>query len=236
MLFVCLYHHSPTQLILVFVHCATTGNIIGTLFCLHQTSSPGSDFPFALALSFPRRSRIGPKEGRRRGQISEPKRKIMAPGPSPRPLPQAPPPSPQHPHRLPRDRAQSPSSSLPQPSLPSPSSSPQRRATANGRTTSTRLEPVLEGDPRLLVDVQQQQRPAPLLLSNDQVRRRGSSPGLGRQRSKYFEQAFGSPRDVPEQEDKVRGQAIVLADLKTNVVVSSSHHSFFIPQKRITDH
>lgn len=53
------------------------------------------------------------------------------------------------------------------------------------------------------------------------MRRRGSSPGLGRQRSRYFEHAFGTSRDTAELEERVKSQAMVIAELKTSVFVSN---------------
>lgn len=80
----------------------------------------------------------------------------------------------------------------------------------------TRLEPVPESDSRTVLH--DALKPAPLLQA-EQVRRRGSSPGLGRQKSKYFEQVFGTSTDMAEMEERIRGQTMVHAELKTSVFV-----------------
>lgn len=78
--------------------------------------------------------------------------------------------------------------------------------------TTTRLEPVMEGDAKFLPHME---KPPP----GEQLRMKISSPALSRHRSRYFERALGSPRELEEETQNVRAQAIVLAEIKTNVIV-----------------
>jgi hypothetical protein len=50
------------------------------------------------------------------------------------------------------------------------------------------------------------------------TRRAQSKPDLGKQRSHYFEDAF-SVKDANPAKTRVRSEAIVMADVKTNVIV-----------------
>ena len=139
--------------------------------------------------------------------------------PSPRPLPELPPPS-----------AAKQTSSI-------PSTSHGRRA-----RMPSRLEPVVEGDVRFLREVRQ---PPPgdsrgsttntsAIGGHQDRRRRAASPSLSKQRSLYFEQAFGSERSGENEgvDQGPRDRATVLAEVKTNVFVRArafgelSHASF----------
>ncbi|KAK7213577.1 hypothetical protein V2G26_020755 [Clonostachys chloroleuca] len=79
--------------------------------------------------------------------------------------------------------------------------------------TTTRLEPVMEGDAKFLPHME---KPPP----GEQLRMKISSPALSRHRSRYFERALGSPRELEEETQNVRAQAIVLAEIKTNVIIN----------------
>lgn len=116
-----------------------------------------------------------------------------------------------HPHQHP----------LPLP-LPYPSS-PHRSATvaptdrrAQSRMNKPSLEPVLEGDNRLLRDVK---TPPPGDVTR--MRRKASHPEVSRQRSIYFEDAFASG-DRNYAGDDIRNEAIILVEVKTNVIVNCS--------------
>ncbi len=50
-------------------------------------------------------------------------------------------------------------------------------------------------------------------------RRSRSKPELGRQRSHYFEDAFSAREANNPAKDRVRNEAMVVADLKTNFIV-----------------
>lgn len=108
----------------------------------------------------------------------------------------------------------------PLPELPIPLQPPSSipiRSKAGKSRTKTRLEPVVEGgDARLLREVRQ---PPP---GDGGVRRRASSPTLSKQRSLYFEQAFGTDRsgDADHVDEGPRERSTVLAEVKTNVFVS----------------
>lgn len=75
------------------------------------------------------------------------------------------------------------------------------------------LEPVIEGDQHLMRDVQ-------TLLPGDVTRvgKKKSQSDLARRRSNYFEQVFMT-RENGVASDKMRGEFLVLAEVKTNVVV-----------------
>lgn len=109
-----------------------------------------------------------------------------------------------------------PSSNRQLPAPPAPAAIPERKARAPA-PLPMRLEPVVEGDARLLREIR---KPLP---GDGGVRRRGSSPALSRQRSQYFEQVFGSLRDDASgygYGEGPREKAVVLAEVKTNVFVS----------------
>jgi hypothetical protein len=44
-------------------------------------------------------------------------------------------------------------------------------------------------------------------------------PGLAKHRSIYFEDAFQAGREVNTAKDRIRSEAIVMAEVKTNVIV-----------------
>lgn len=72
----------------------------------------------------------------------------------------------------------------------------------------------MEGDQKLLRDIR-----TPLPGDVTTVTRKKSRPELAKQRSLYFEEVFTS-KETDLLGDMVRSEAIVLAELKTNVVVS----------------
>lgn len=74
----------------------------------------------------------------------------------------------------------------------------------------------MEGD-RTMRDID---RPPPGDV-HGKARRSQSRPDLTKQRSKYFEEAF-SVKEVNPAKARVRSEAIVMADVKTNVIVSVS--------------
>lgn len=76
----------------------------------------------------------------------------------------------------------------------------------------------MEGDAHLLRDVR---GPLPGDPGTN-VKRRGSSPALAKQRSAYFEKEFGSERrDGGGMGEGVKGRSMVIAEIKTNVFVST---------------
>jgi hypothetical protein len=79
----------------------------------------------------------------------------------------------------------------------------------------SKLEPVLEGDDRLSKEAQR------MPFDVREIKRRVSSPMLPRQRSRYFEQVFATSRETAPRADEeaIRAQSMVLAELKTNVYV-----------------
>ena len=54
-------------------------------------------------------------------------------------------------------------------------------------------------------------------------RRAVSSPGLSRSRSTYFEDVFQVNREFSPTKDRIRSEAIVLAEVRTNVIVGCIH-------------
>ncbi|KAF7546463.1 hypothetical protein G7Z17_g8408 [Cylindrodendrum hubeiense] len=93
--------------------------------------------------------------------------------------------------------------------------SPERRV--KSRMSKPNLEPVMEGDQKLLRDIR-----TPLPGDVTTVTRKKSRPELAKQRGLYFEDAFAS-KDKDLLGDMVRSEAIVLAELKTNVVVHDEY-------------
>lgn len=78
------------------------------------------------------------------------------------------------------------------------------------RLSKPSLDPVIEGDQRPTRDVQS---PPPGDITK--VTRKYSLPEFPRPRSDYFEEAFAAL----SPEDQVRNESIVLAEVKTNVIV-----------------
>ncbi|KAH8169556.1 macrophage migration inhibitory factor (MIF) domain-containing protein [Sarocladium implicatum] len=127
-------------------------------------------------------------------------------------------------------RPSTPSSSSPDtprrplPSLP-PSSLPLsvRRPTKNSRPSphganvakKTNLEPVMEGDGRLMRDVH-----SPPPGDVRRLGRKASGPELSKQRSQYFEEAFRSRHASDARDDAISVSSIILAEIKTNVFVA----------------
>lgn len=81
------------------------------------------------------------------------------------------------------------------------------------RLSKPSLDPVIEGDQRPTRDVQS---PPPGEITK--VTRKYSLPEFPRPRSDYFEEAFAAL----SPEDQVRNESIVLAEVKTNVIVRGS--------------
>lgn len=52
-----------------------------------------------------------------------------------------------------------------------------------------------------------------------------SSPGLAKSRSMYFEDAFQAGREVSPAKDRIRSEALVMADVRTNVIVGCPEYS-----------
>lgn len=52
-------------------------------------------------------------------------------------------------------------------------------------------------------------------------RRSQRQPGLSKKRSQYYENEFAAGREMDSTKDRVRNEAIVLAELRTNVIVCS---------------
>ncbi|KAH7001873.1 Tautomerase/MIF superfamily [Ilyonectria destructans] len=102
--------------------------------------------------------------------------------------------------------------------------SPKRRV--KSRRNMPSLEPVMEGDQKLLRDIR-----TPLPGDVTTVTRKKSRPELAKQRSLYFEEVFAS-KETDLLGDMVRSEAIVLAELKTNVVV----HDEFTFVKELSQH
>ncbi|KAM5382658.1 hypothetical protein ACJZ2D_002448 [Fusarium nematophilum] len=96
--------------------------------------------------------------------------------------------------------------------LPAPRVPPSERK-AKPRLSKPSLEPVIEGDQRLLRD-------NPIWLPGDtiEVAKKPSLPELSKRRGEYFEGAFAS-RDADDLGDRVRNASIVMAEVKTNVIV-----------------
>lgn len=88
----------------------------------------------------------------------------------------------------------------------------QRKSRYRNRQPS--LEPVIEGDTRFLREIRD---PPP---GDTRSTRRQSKPDLAKRRSQYFEDAF-QDRDKNSNpgKDKVREESMVLAEVKTNVIV-----------------
>ncbi|KPM46301.1 hypothetical protein AK830_g355 [Neonectria ditissima] len=113
---------------------------------------------------------------------------------------------------------------LSQPPSPLKLTSPDRRAMS--RMNKTSLEPVMEGDQKLLRDIRS---PPPGDVTK--LAKKKSRPELAKKRSLYFEEAFSS-KDKDALGDTVRDEAIVLAEIKTNVVV----HDEFTFVKELSQH
>ena len=99
--------------------------------------------------------------------------------------------------------------------VPTPQAPAERIAqrSSPNATRRTVLEPVMEGDTRLLRDVWSPP-PGDVLVS-----RRQSNPEIGRQRSQYFERAFATKSHGP-QNHPVRANSMILCELKTSAKVS----------------
>ncbi|KAI8715559.1 hypothetical protein NCS52_01063900 [Fusarium sp. LHS14.1] len=82
------------------------------------------------------------------------------------------------------------------------------------RLSKPSLDPVIEGDQRPTRDVQS---PPPGDITK--VTRKYSLPEFPRPRSDYFEEAFAAL----SPEDQVRNESIVLAEVKTNVIVNDEY-------------
>ncbi|KAK7433096.1 hypothetical protein QQZ08_000025 [Neonectria magnoliae] len=93
------------------------------------------------------------------------------------------------------------------------------------RMNKPSLEPVMEGDQKLLRDIR---NPPPGDVTK--VARKKSRPELAKKRSLYFEEAFAS-KEKDVLGDTVRDEAIVLAEIKTNVV-----HDEFTFVKELSQH
>jgi hypothetical protein len=90
-------------------------------------------------------------------------------------------------------------------------SSPERKKKPKMNKSS--LEPVIEGAQKLLRDIRTPPPPG-----SSRIRKAASKPELSKQRSAYFEETFSS-REMDLLGDLVRSEAIVMAEVKTNVIV-----------------
>jgi len=119
-------------------------------------------------------------------------------------------------------------SRLPNPTRGSIQTSPTKLSFSERKAQKENMTPSSEGSRHLMRDIS---RPPP-----GDVTRSGSNktkPGLASRRSNinFFEDAF-SVGESSAAKERVRGDAIVLAEVKTNVIVSFSHMEVY--QARLT--
>ncbi|KAF4983884.1 hypothetical protein FZEAL_825 [Fusarium zealandicum] len=100
---------------------------------------------------------------------------------------------------------------LPVPRLPSS----ERRV--KPRLSKSSLDPVMEIDHRLPGDAQNQHP-----VNVTRATKRQSLPDLSKRRGDYFEETFAA-RDMDNPGDRVRSESIVLAEVKTNVIVNDEY-------------
>lgn len=93
--------------------------------------------------------------------------------------------------------------------------SPERRK--KPKTSGPSLEPVIESAQKLLRDIRTPPPPG-----STRIRKAASKPELSKQRSAYFEETFSS-KEMDLLGDLVRSEAIVMAEVKTNVIVHDEY-------------
>lgn len=92
------------------------------------------------------------------------------------------------------------------------------------RRPSTAPTPIVEGDGTLTREVNHS-------LPGDGLRSNRKSKGpadLAKRRSSYYEEAFQGDRESNVVKDRVYSEAIVMADLRTNVIVWRPHLSSYL--------
>ncbi|KAK0385748.1 hypothetical protein NLU13_6925 [Sarocladium strictum] len=133
-------------------------------------------------------------------------------------IPQAEPLRPPTPSASSPDASSRPLPALPASSLPistrRPTGSRKASPTASG-TMKTNLEPVMEGDGRLLRDVH-----SPPPGDVRRLGRKASGPGLSKKRSQYFEEAFRPKTLAEKQEEGPQMSSFILAEVRTNVFIA----------------
>ena len=124
---------------------------------------------------------------------------------------------------IPSNISTGPANSKPRQTRDPPTSVPAPRLVPGERRIKPRLskpslDPVLESDQRLSKDVEQ-------MVSGEatKVTRKHSLPILSRRRSDFFEETFSS-RHADDPGDRIRNESVVLAEIKTNVIVSYLYH------------
>lgn len=116
------------------------------------------------------------------------------------------------------DTPQRPLPALPTSSLPISTRRPTKssRPPPNASTTmKSSLEPVMEGDGRLMRDVH-----SPPPGDVRRLGRKASGPELSKQKSQYFEDTFRSKYTSGPHDEGLLLPAVILAEVKTNVFVS----------------
>jgi len=78
--------------------------------------------------------------------------------------------------------------------------------------------PIVEDDIRIMRTIGDVSR----TRQQQQTRKAKSRPDITRQASAFFEDAFQSTREVIPVEDRVRGESMITAEVKTNVIVSKN--------------
>ncbi|KAM0285307.1 hypothetical protein ACHAQH_001496 [Verticillium albo-atrum] len=91
-----------------------------------------------------------------------------------------------------------------------------KRKEAQRKQQMTPLHPLVEGDHRLLRPIH---RPLPGDATRESMKSK-SQPGLAKSRSTFFESAFQAGREVSPAKDRIRGEAIVMTEVRTNVIVA----------------
>ncbi|KAI5459992.1 Tautomerase/MIF superfamily [Mariannaea sp. PMI_226] len=114
------------------------------------------------------------------------------------------------------DSSTSPEEKGCRPPVPPKISSPERK-TPKPKMNRPSLQPVIEGAQKFPRDL-----PTPPPIDGIRIKKSASRPELTRQRSAFFEEAF-SANDVDLLGDLVRSKAIVMAEIKTNVIVHDEY-------------
>ncbi len=78
---------------------------------------------------------------------------------------------------------------------------------------------LVEGDNRILRDIDRPPPGDPSL----KPRKTQSKPELAKQRSQYFEDVFSARGPGSPAKERIRNEAIVMAEVKTNMIVRSAH-------------
>jgi hypothetical protein len=70
------------------------------------------------------------------------------------------------------------------------------------------------------------QSPPPPVDADKTAQKKQSRPNLAKKRSNFFEDAF-AVKDVNPAKERVRSEALVMAEVRTNVIVSPQRHPHF---------